>query len=155
MTVRARFPDDAPDDWHRLDRFESCTISDQLLSVKDHVLVNNSNDNKETTVNMKNSVYWIAQIVEIRARTEKEVYVLIRWYYRPEELPCGRQKYHGEDEVIWSDWEQVISAYTIAAKCSCIQWREHKNENELVQTFYWRQKFCPLKGQLTVFPFNC
>ena len=57
--------------------------------------------------------YWVAKILEIRAKDENHVYARIYWMYWPDELPprtidgrktiSGRQSYHGQNELVASN----------------------------------------------------
>ena len=59
------------------------------------------------------SDYWVAKILEIRAKDENHVYTRIYWMYWPDELPqntldgkriiSGRQPYHGQNELVASN----------------------------------------------------
>lgn len=78
-------------------------------------LVNDVKYFKEKFIFVANesTIDWVARILEIRARDEHHVYARVYWMYWPDELPlgtrdgkksvCGRQPYHGENELIASN----------------------------------------------------
>eukprot|EP00730_Choanoeca_flexa_P002668 TRINITY_DN11125_c1_g2_i1.p1 TRINITY_DN11125_c1_g2~~TRINITY_DN11125_c1_g2_i1.p1 ORF type:complete len:205 (+),score=13.84 TRINITY_DN11125_c1_g2_i1:64-678(+) len=51
----------------------------------------------------------VARIDKIYTNEECQPFLDITWYYRPEELPTGRQAHHGRDEVLESDLTDTIS----------------------------------------------
>ncbi|KAI9668818.1 MAG: hypothetical protein M1831_000887 [Alyxoria varia] len=59
---------------------------------------------------------WIAQILQIKALDNNHVYVRIFWMYRPDDIPGGRQEYHGDGEFIPSNDMQIINAETVNGK---------------------------------------
>jgi len=46
---------------------------------------------KDIVIDEMDSIWWIATIMEVRAINGRHVWVLVRWFYRPNELPCDRQ----------------------------------------------------------------
>jgi hypothetical protein len=56
--------------------------------------------------------HWVAKVLGVRGKDERNVFVLIQWLYRPEDLeaPLGREPHHGSFELIASNYLQVIDA---------------------------------------------
>jgi hypothetical protein len=52
---------------------------------------------------------WVGRIIEIRAINRENVYLLMNWYNRPEDLPRGREPHHGMNEVIATNDVDIIS----------------------------------------------
>lgn len=61
--------------------------------------------------------------------------------YRPEDLPGGRQPYHGRNELIASNDMAIIHARTVDGPADVINWKEDTNSAELLdpQRLFWRQ----------------
>lgn len=89
-----------------------------------------------------NAEYWIAELLEIRAVDPAHVFLRIFWLYRPEDLPEGRQGYHGDDEVIPSNQMQIIDAMTINSKVDSLSKYNEEDDSALTSgydDFLWRQ----------------
>jgi len=97
--------------------------------------------------------HWIARILQVRARDAQHVYALVTWLYWSDELPIpatrspdqvskygGRRKYHGNYELIASNYMQVLDVLTFAGKAEVYHWDE-QDDNSGAQ-LYWRQTFC-------------
>ncbi|KAK5218839.1 hypothetical protein LTR47_011659 [Exophiala xenobiotica] len=83
---------------------------------------------------------WVGLISDFRAETHEKVYVRVFWLYWPEELPVGRQPYHGKRELILSNHVDIIQAQTIASHAEISYWDENDDSNKTVlQERYWRQ----------------
>jgi hypothetical protein len=52
---------------------------------------------------------WVGRILEIRALDHTNVFVLVNWYNRPEDLPKGRQPHHGMSEILATNDVDIIS----------------------------------------------
>lgn len=93
---------------------------------------------------------WIAKVLEVRAKDPQHVYLRVFWLYWPEELPHGREHYHGEGEVVMSNHMEVVDAMTVAARAEVTRWNELDADEEMGQLF-WRQFFdVREKGKLSV-----
>ena len=80
--------------------------------------------------------YYLGMIADARASDPQEVYLRILYAYWPEELPQGRQPYHGVKEVILSNHMDIMDAHCISGKVDV----EHLQESvEHVDGIYWRQ----------------
>ena len=68
------------------------------------------------------------------------------WLYWPEQLPqdakprTGRQAYHGERELIYSNYLDVIHVLSCAGKAEVTHWHEKDDKNR-PESLYWRQTF--------------
>ena len=52
---------------------------------------------------------WAARILEIRARDEANVYLLVNYYNRPEDLPIGTRKpWQGMNEILATNEVSII-----------------------------------------------
>jgi hypothetical protein len=82
--------------------------------------------------------FYLGKIADIRADSAQEVYMRIIYAYWPEELPEGRQSYHGTKEVIMSNHMDIKEAHTIGSKVEVVHLDDSVAEN--VDGVYWRQK---------------
>ena len=55
---------------------------------------------------------WVAKVLEVRAKDNQHVYLRVFWLYWPDELPNGRQPYHGANEFIMSNAMDIVDAMT-------------------------------------------
>lgn len=93
---------------------------------------------------------WIAKVLEVRAKDPQHVYLRVFWLYWPEELPHGRETYHGEGEVVMSNHMEIVDAMTVAGRAEVTQWNELDADEEMGQLF-WRQYYdVREKGKLSV-----
>jgi hypothetical protein len=84
---------------------------------------------------------WIARILEIRAGDTRHVFLRVYWMYRPEDIPEGRQPYHGENELIASNGMDIIDALTVNDHADVIYWDENPDSDNwpAKDQLFWRQ----------------
>lgn len=80
--------------------------------------------------------FYLGMIADVRADNAQEVYLRILYAYWPEELPQGRQSYHGMKEVIMSNHMDIKEAHTIGSKVEVVQ---VDDSVEYIDAVYWRQ----------------
>lgn len=86
--------------------------------------------------------FWVGLISEFRAESPEKVYVKVFWLYWPDELPEGRQPYHGKRELVLSNHVDIIDASTIATHAEISYWDENDDSNKnVLQERYWRQTY--------------
>jgi hypothetical protein len=85
---------------------------------------------------------WVGRVLECRADSERDVFLRIFWLYWPEELPMGRQPYHGEKELVMSNAMDIIDAQSIASAAEVSYWdeKDEEGDSDLGERF-WRQTF--------------
>ncbi|KAF3905513.1 hypothetical protein AA313_de0200972 [Arthrobotrys entomopaga] len=91
---------------------------------------------------------WIARVLQIRGCDPSHVYLRVAWFYWPDELPMGRQHYHGVNELIESNHPDIIDAMSVENLADIKEWDE-SNEDEELNAYYYRQKFDYLTQQLS------
>lgn len=87
--------------------------------------------------------------------------IQIAWLYWPEELPppavraadqetaaCGKRKYHGNHELVASNYMEVLDVLSFAGKAEVWHWPE--DDDNLLHKLYWRQTFCRETQALSV-----
>jgi len=123
-------------------------VLETKLTVHDYVYVNRGQiPQAEATNDVEH--FWIARILEIRASSTTEVYLLVYWMYWPTELPEGAQPYHGKFELVTSNYLEVISAMTISHKADVTHVLE-QDDTPAVVGLYWRQNFDFVSKKLSV-----
>jgi hypothetical protein len=60
----------------------------------------------------------------------------------------GKQPYHGQKELIMSDWMQIIDAQTIDGKVDIEMIDERQHSEKPAKDYYWRQNFYHLQNKL-------
>lgn len=99
-------------------------------------------------------------MLEIRGFDQEHVYLRVRWYYAPEELPRGREDYHGSEELISSNDMSIVSGSSVVDHADIPEWNEAaEDEPPKPCAPYWRQRFDKTTGRLSVSkftsPFSC
>ena len=102
--------------------------------------MNNGKANTGDLTESEEQQFWVARVLEIRAVDEAHVYLRVYWLYWPEELPEGRQPYHGQKELIASNHMDIIDAMTVSGRAHVKHWMELDEDEELPE-LYWRQKY--------------
>ncbi|ESZ95850.1 hypothetical protein SBOR_3792 [Sclerotinia borealis F-4128] len=113
--------------------------------------------------------FWVARILQVRAIDPQHVYALIAWMYWPDELPAtakavdeasgtsGQRKYHGNLELIASNYLDVVDVLSFAGKVDIEYLSEGIVDGALPEpkNFYWRQTFCRATQRLSDLPAYC
>jgi hypothetical protein len=86
--------------------------------------------------------HWLAKILEVRAGNASRVYLRVYWVYRPEDLPDGRQPYHGGGELIVSNHMDIIEADTLNAVADVVHWNDDPESMALpASQLFYRQGY--------------
>ncbi|EWY79883.1 hypothetical protein FOYG_16948 [Fusarium oxysporum NRRL 32931] len=147
--------------WQDMTRYNSFVFNSIKYYREGFVHVANEstvNDQKATNDGesgyKKSNGEWVARILEIRASDEHHVYVRVYWMYWPDELPPGRQPYHGTNELIASNHMDIINVVSVTAPAIVKQWIESDDE-EIAAALYWRQAYDCRKPQLSSVDIIC
>ncbi|OWO98318.1 hypothetical protein B2J93_2280 [Marssonina coronariae] len=81
--------------------------------------------------------FWVARVLQVRAKNAQHVYALVAWMYWPEEIAppaqraadqvnkaSGKRTYHGKREMVASNYMEVLDVLTFAGKAEVPQWDE-------------------------------
>ncbi|KAF2001214.1 hypothetical protein P154DRAFT_521930 [Amniculicola lignicola CBS 123094] len=102
---------------------------------------------------------WVGKVLEVRGEDMYNVFVRVVWFYRPEDLPGGRQPYHGENELIASNETAIIEAATVQGRVVVNHWVEQDNRSERLydSDLFWRQTYdvTDKKRGLSKLPRHC
>jgi hypothetical protein len=104
---------------------------------------------KETSVVIQ---HWLAKILEIRAEDVHHVFLRVVWFYRPEDLPCGRQPHHESGELVVSNHPDIIDACTVQDTASVAPWDGDPDKTPSLASdqLFWRQSYDIKTNQLSV-----
>ncbi|KAK5231037.1 hypothetical protein LTR72_000217 [Exophiala xenobiotica] len=123
--------------------FDVIYSSGQIIYVNRHTPVRPSppaDASEDEKLQYDKENFWVGLISDFRAESQDKVYVRVFWLYWPEELPMGRQPYHGKRELVLSNHVDLIEAQAIASHAEISQWDENDDSNKTVlQELYWRQ----------------
>jgi len=98
------------------------------------------NENTKPTFTVSDT-FWVASILEVRAKDGWTVFARIEWFYRPDDLPDGRQPYHGTNEIIKSPWQDIIDVRIVTSRANVTHWNEEEDtqDAENISGLYWRR----------------
>jgi hypothetical protein len=116
-----------------------------MFRVLNTVLVNHKTDISPEATDRPSSDFWVAKIIEIRARKnngqEPTVFVKVNWFYWPEELPGGRMPWHGKNELVLSNHSAVLGARCISELVSVQEYSEKTKQYGTLRTLWWRTTY--------------
>lgn len=138
-------------------------VSNERFELNDTIFVNSQEqpednlkdeeDSPNKTIDETDNTLWVAAVVEVRAQSPWNVWAKVEWFYRPDELPVGRQPYHGKREVIKSPVQDIISAHTVAGHADVTHWEEMDDSQDAdgIDGLFWRQTYDPATNKLSVY----
>jgi hypothetical protein len=135
--------------WESLKKYNNFVVSDKMFGVGDYVYIYHGNEVQGTNLDPSNAACWVAQVLEIRAADACHVYIRIFWLYWPNELPRGREAYHGSHELVASNLMEVMDATTVTDKAEVTHLHEDEDAPS-VDGLYWRQTFNCTTKKLSV-----
>lgn len=107
--------------------------------------------------------FWVARILQVRAKNAQHVYALVAWLYWPTEIPIptvksadllnaksGKRKYHGANELVASNYLEVLDVLSFAGKADVFYWDEEDENVTGTQQLFWRQTYCRQTQELSV-----
>ncbi|KAF8245905.1 BAH-domain-containing protein, partial [Wilcoxina mikolae CBS 423.85] len=127
--------------WQQLKKYRNFVVGTETFALNEYVFINHTNIPHGTDLSqIDDSKFWVARVLEIRAEDEAHVYLRVYWMYWPEELPSGRQYYHGAKELVASNHMEIVDAMTVSGRANVKHWLE-LDEDEDLPDLFWRQKF--------------
>jgi hypothetical protein len=131
-----------------------CLVNNEEFEVGQTVFVRKTEEEhvNETSDSIQ---HWLAKVLEVRAGDSSHVYLRVFWAYRPEDLPGGRQPYHGSSELIVSNHCDIIDACTVESAATVVHWDDDPDKMTSLASdqLFWRQSFDvnkPQKQRLSV-----
>jgi len=133
-------------------KYNNFIIQGEVYKNNQFVFVRGENTPKDKDTEGQPKDFWVARILQVRAKNAQHVYALIAWMYWPEELPppsqkskdmeskdSGKRTYHGGHELIASNYMEVLDVLSFAGKADVFHWLEE--DDNLQHKLYWRQTF--------------
>ncbi|CAN9306445.1 unnamed protein product [Alternaria alternata] len=127
--------------WESTNRYRKFTINGEEFQVGQMVFVRKSE--QDHVEEGPNSIqHWLAKVLEVRAGDASHVYLRVFWAYRPEDLPGGRQPYHGRAELIISNHMDIIEAVTVESSAEVVHWNDDPDSMALLaDQLFFRQSY--------------
>lgn len=130
--------------WAAMTPYRKFTVGEDNFKLGDNIFIKAEGGREDSERE------WIGRVMEVRAGDPQHVYVRILWFCHPEDVPGGRQPWHGQRELIASNWMEIVDALTVDGRAEVVPYSE---EEELPDSqFYWRQTmdYQKSKNQLSV-----
>lgn len=128
--------------WDALKKYRHFVVGEETFAINDYIFVNHQNIPPGSVLGpVDDTKFWVARVLEIKAVDEAHVYLRVYWFYWPEELPGGREYYHGKKELVASNHMEIIDAQTVSGRANVNHWFEKDDEEEDITELFWRQKF--------------
>lgn len=134
--------------WKKMRKYSKFIVGKKSFGVGDYVYIYHGDQLRGTQLDPALTGTWVAQVLEIRAADSYHVYLRLFWMYWPDELPGGRETYHGPYELIASNHMEIVDAMTVADKADVL----HMEDDSSTPTcdLYWRQTLDFLTNKLNV-----
>ncbi|KAL8871003.1 MAG: hypothetical protein Q9174_003078 [Haloplaca sp. 1 TL-2023] len=144
--------------WDSLDKYNDFTFGDHRYAMNQYAIVSRAQrlPKEYHPLSKDEKTRCVARILEIRAKDAQNVYVRVYWLYRPEEIPTGRQLYHGKAEYIATNHMEIVDATRFIRPAQII----HVN-NEVLWlqqaqlACYWRQTYDYMLQKLSIQGQDC
>ncbi|KAH7417119.1 hypothetical protein BKA64DRAFT_636499 [Cadophora sp. MPI-SDFR-AT-0126] len=154
-------------EWESMKKYNNFIIQGEVYKNNQFVFVRGEDTppDKDNTEGRPKD-FWVARILQVRAKNAQHVYALITWMYWAEELPAppvkaadqvskdsGRRTYHGSHELIASNYMEVLDVLSFAGKADVYHWLE---EDDNVQSkLFWRQTYNRKNQELSQLRKHC
>ncbi|CAN9201820.1 unnamed protein product, partial [Alternaria alternata] len=127
--------------WESTNRYRKFTINGEEFQVGQMVFVRKS-EQDHVEEGPDSIQHWLAKVLEVRAGDASHVYLRVFWAYRPEDLPGGRQPYHGRAELIISNHMDIIEAVTVESSAEVAHWNDDPDSMALLaDQLFFRQSY--------------
>ncbi|KAL8722378.1 MAG: hypothetical protein Q9181_007498 [Wetmoreana brouardii] len=130
--------------WATLKKYRNFVLRDQTYYVHQYVLISRFQPlpKEHKPLDTDDEVLCVARILEIRARDSQNVYVRVYWLYRPEEIPSGRQPYHGEHELVATNHMEIVDTLRVIRPARVNHLEDEKLWFRIPKVgLYWRQRY--------------
>lgn len=127
-------------------------VNNEQFAVHDDVYINRffTHFTQERRVEQEEEE-WAARVLEIRGFDQAHVYLRVMWFYIPEELPRGREDYHGSEELIASNDMSIVDGSSVIGRADIPKWIENDEDDAPKNPSpYWRQTYDKITGTLSV-----
>ncbi|KAL8721574.1 MAG: hypothetical protein Q9225_001782 [Loekoesia sp. 1 TL-2023] len=129
--------------WASLAKYRNFNIRDQTYSVHQYAIISRFQPLPKPLGPLDADIHvnCIARILEIRAFDPQNVYVRVYWLYQPQEIPGGRQSYHGNNELIATNHMEIVDALRVNQRIDVVHWKEDEQLKVPETGLYWRQTY--------------
>ena len=134
--------------WKKMKKYSKFIVGQKSFGVGDYVYIYHGDQLHGAQLDPALTGNWVAQVLEIRAADSYHVYLRLFWMYWPDELPGGRESYHGAYELIASNHMEIIDATTVTDKADVFQLKD--DSPMPIRDLYWRQTLDFLTNKLSV-----
>ncbi|KFY08472.1 hypothetical protein V492_06200 [Pseudogymnoascus sp. VKM F-4246] len=151
-----------PATWQGMQTYTKCTVDSTNYRKGDYVYIRPPDIKLDGDDDERK--YWVARILEIRAKDQRHVYALVAWMYWPDQLVNAhlgsetpkslRRWYHGKHELVASNHLDIEDVTSMAGHAPVAQWLE-EDEESAQEGLYWRQTFNILTGTLSTIRKHC
>ncbi|KAH8814983.1 hypothetical protein F5884DRAFT_158949 [Xylogone sp. PMI_703] len=151
--------------WSSMKKYNNFIIQGEIYKSNHFVYVKGEGTTPKDKEEHKS--FWVARILQVRAKDPQHVYALVAWMYWREQLPpakgpdvvnpgiSGQRTYHGYHELIASNYMDVLDVLSFAGKAEVNHWLEEGNDEDQTSGLYWRQTFNRETGQLSPIKTHC
>ncbi|RFU36110.1 hypothetical protein B7463_g280, partial [Scytalidium lignicola] len=151
--------------WSSMKKYNNFIIQGEIYKSNHFVYVKGEGTTPKDKEEHKS--FWVARILQVRAKDPQHVYALVAWMYWREQLPpakgpdvvnaaiSGQRTYHGYHELIASNYMDVLDVLSFAGKAEVNHWLEEGNDEDQTSGLYWRQTFNRETGLLSPIKTHC
>jgi len=116
-------------------------VGSESISTGECILVKHD-ESEEAKIDIE--AQWKAKVLEVRALDQEHVYIRVAWLNRPEDLPDGRKKYHGKNELIPTNQMDIIDAMAVNGPLVVRNWDDFEDDGKSMpeeDQYFWRQTY--------------
>lgn len=134
--------------WKKMRKYSKFIVGQKSFRVGDYVYIYHGDQLHGAQLDPALTANWVALVLEVRAADSYHVYLRLFWMYWPDELPGGRENYHGAYELIASNHMEIVDAMTVTDKADVLQLKD--DSPTPTRDLYWRQTLDFLTNKLSV-----
>ncbi|KAH8797648.1 hypothetical protein F5884DRAFT_251688 [Xylogone sp. PMI_703] len=135
--------------WSSMKTYANFIMRGKLYTKNDFVYVKGEGASPEHEEEHGHESLWVARMLQIRAKDPQHVYALVAWMFWKHQLPYKESKqanvsdlkmttYYGNNELIASNYMDVLDVLSIEDKAEVNDWLEESNEEHQLSELYWR-----------------
>ncbi|KAH8800738.1 hypothetical protein F5884DRAFT_540720 [Xylogone sp. PMI_703] len=152
--------------WASMKTYANFIMRGKLYTKKDFVYVKGEGASPEHEEEHEHESPWVARMLQIKAKDPQHVYALVAWMFWKHQLPHKELKqaslpdpkmatYHGNNELIASNYMDVLDVLSIEGKAEVNHWLEESDEEHRPSGLYWRQTLNRKTKQLSQIKTHC
>ncbi|PBP22668.1 hypothetical protein BUE80_DR006601 [Diplocarpon rosae] len=154
------------EEWESMRTYSNFVIQGEVYRNNQLVFVRGPDTPKDRDTEGRPKDFWVARILQVRAKNAQHVYALVAWMYWPEEIAppaqraadqvnkaSGKRTYHGKREMVASNYMEVLDVLTFAGRAEVPYWDE--DDEHPPETLYRRQTYNRLTEGLSSLKQRC